>query len=120
MYSKQCLNRQETIIGPLRRREPSDDYAVGAFEQMRSELENAALHTVDESLPFTVECDVSDLAVSATLNQRGIPVAFMSKTLFGSELHYPPVEKESTAIIEAVRKWSHFLSERHFTLVTDQ
>ena len=44
----------------------------------------------------------------------------MSKTLQGSELHYPPVEKEATAIIEAVCKWRHFLAGRHFTLVTDQ
>ena len=44
----------------------------------------------------------------------------MSRTLQGRELHYPPVEKEATAIIEAVRKWRHFLAGRHFTLVTDQ
>ena len=44
----------------------------------------------------------------------------MSRTLQNSELHYPPVEKEATAIIEAVRKWSHFLSRGHFTLITDQ
>ncbi len=44
----------------------------------------------------------------------------MSRTLQGSELHYPAVEKEATAIIEAVRKWSHFLARRHFTLITDQ
>ena len=44
----------------------------------------------------------------------------MSRTLQNSELHYPPVEKEATAIIEAVRKWSHFLARRQFTLITDQ
>ena len=62
----------------------------------------------------------SDVAVSATLNLRVRPAVFISGTLSRSELHYPPVEKEATAIIEAVRKWSHFLSGRHFTLVTDQ
>ena len=67
-----------------------------------------------------VECDASDVAISAKLNQGGRPVAFMSRTLHGSELHYPAVEKEATAIIEAVRKWTHFLSRQHFTLVTDQ
>ena len=73
------------------------------------ELAKAALRSVDESLPFTVECNASDLAVSATLNQGGHPVVFMSQTLQGSEQHYPTFEKEATAIIEAVRKWSHLL-----------
>jgi len=30
------------------------------------------------------------------------------------------VKKAATAIIEAVRKWHHFLAGRHFTIVTDQ
>ena len=42
----------------------------------------------------------------------GRPVAFMSRTLHASERHHPAVEKEATAIIEAVRKWNHFLA--HF------
>ena len=44
----------------------------------------------------------------------------MSRTLQGSERHYPAFEKEATAVIGAVRKWSHLLSRNTFTLVTDQ
>ena len=55
-------------------------------------------------MPFVVECDALDVAISATLNQGGRPVAFMSRSFQGSELHYPSVEEEATAIIEAVRK----------------
>ena len=44
----------------------------------------------------------------------------MSRTLQNSELHYPPVEKGATAIIEAVRKCIHFPARRQFTLITDQ
>ena len=47
-------------------------------------------------------------------------MAFMLRTLQNSEFHYPSVEKEATAIIEAVHKWRHLLAGRHFTLVTDQ
>ena len=74
----------------------------------------------DRNVKRVVECDPSDIAISATINQKSRPVAFMSKTLHGNELHYPAVEKEATAIIDAVRKWTYFLSRQHFTLVTDQ
>ena len=44
----------------------------------------------------------------------------MSRTLQGSEIYYPAFKKEATAIIDAVRKWSHLLSRNAFTLITDQ
>ena len=46
-------------------------------------------------------------------------MAFMSRTLRGSERHYPAMEKEATAIIESVRKREHLLARRHFTILTD-
>ena len=99
---------------------PLNDSQINDFQNLKKEIAGAALQSIDENMPFVVECDASDVAISATLNQGGRPVAFMSRTLHGSELHYPAVEKEATAIIEAVRKWTHFLSRQHFTLVTDQ
>jgi len=44
----------------------------------------------------------------------------MSRNFQGSERHYAPVEKEATAIIEAIRKWKHFIVRQPFTMVTDQ
>ena len=92
---------------------------MGDFERIKKLIAKAALQAIDETLPFTVECDVSEVAVSATLNQGGRPVAFMSRSLSGSELLYPSIEKEATAIIEAVRKWNFLLMRQHFILVTD-
>ena len=99
---------------------PLDDTALNDFNGLEKEIEKAVLLSTDENLPFVVVCDASDVAISATLNQNGRPVAFMSQTFQGSEVHYPAVEKEATAIVEAVRKWSHLLSRQHFTLITDQ
>ena len=48
------------------------------------------------------------------------PVAFLSRSLNKSELHMASIEKEATAIVKAVRKWSHLLLGHHFRLVTDQ
>ena len=67
-----------------------------------------------------METDASDVAISATLNQQGRPVAFFSRTLSGSEKHHSAVEKEAYAIVEAIRKWRHYLLGTHFKLVTDQ
>ena len=37
----------------------------------------------------------------------------MSRTLSKSECNYPTVEKEAASIIEAVRKWGHYLYSRN-------
>jgi len=79
-----------------------------------------SLGVINEDDPFVVETDASDTAVSATLNQSGRPIACFSRSLNKSELHMASVEKEATAIVEAVGKWSHLLLGRHFKLVTDQ
>jgi len=44
------------------------------------------------------------VAVFATLNQGDRSAAYMSRTLQGSELNYPAVDKEALSIIEVVRQ----------------
>ena len=83
---------------------PLNEFALKSFQLLKEEWKHAALCLIDESKPFVVECDASDSAISATLNQGGRPVAFFLRTLQGSELHYPAVEKEPTTIIESIRK----------------
>ena len=58
--------------------------------------------------------------MAATLSQEGRPVAFYSKTFNKSWKVYPVVEKEALAIMEAIRRWSHYLYGKCFNLVTDQ
>ena len=64
--------------------------AIDSFNTLKGDMESA----IDEVVPFGVECDASETTLSATLNQRGRPVAFMSQTLQSSALHYPPVGRK--------------------------
>ena len=99
---------------------PLPPCVVETFEQLKKELENAALVTVDPKVQLIVETDASDEAISATLNQEGRPVAFFSRTLNRSEKNHTSVEKEAYAVIESLRKWQHYLINSHFKLITDQ
>jgi len=52
---------------------PSAGDSLTVFKSLKTELEHFALHSL-ESVPFVVERDASDIAISATLNQRRRPV----------------------------------------------
>ena len=99
---------------------PVPEEVEQSFNLLKKELENAVLVTIDPKVPLVVETDASDVAIAATLNQNERPVAFFSRTLSTSEKHYASVEKEAQAIVEACRKWRHYLIGNHFRLITDQ
>ena len=94
--------------------------AINAFNILKKCVENSVKATIDEEQTFIVETDSSEHSIAATLNQGGQPVAFFSRTLSPHELKYPSVEKEAYAIVEALKKWRHFLLGRKFVLITDQ
>ena len=54
--------------------------------------------------------DASVHAISAALSQAKHPAAFMSRTNHGSERYYPAVEKQATAMTQAVRKMGVIIS----------
>lgn len=120
-YSKFIQNFSEKILALNRNRKfPLSSVALDSFIRLKNELKDAMLVTVDPEKEFIVETDASNNCIAATLNQENRPVAFYSRTLSPSETKHHAVEKEAAAIVEALRKWRHFLLGKHFTVITDQ
>ena len=94
--------------------------AVQSIAILKESLGSVTLMAINETLPFTIETDASNVAISATLNQRGKPVAFFSRTLLAHQRKYLAIEKEALAVVEAFKHWSHLLLGHWFTIITDQ
>lgn len=62
---------------------PLDSNALAAFNNFKKKLEKVALNHIDE-ISLLVECDASEVALSATFNQAGRPETFMTRMLHGS------------------------------------
>lgn len=99
---------------------PINEEAKQMLQLLKDDLVSATLKIIDEDVPFVIETDASNNAISASLNQNNRPVAFFSRMLSKTEIRHSSIEKEAAAIVEAIRKWSQFLSGRHFTVITDQ
>ena len=97
-----------------------------AFNEIKTALTTApVLLSPDPDLPFTVDVDASDYAIGAALMQdhgNGLqPVAFESRKMLPAETRYPTHERETLAIIHALKTWRCYLESRHTTtlIVTD-
>ena len=99
---------------------PLNSEQITAFNVLKDALAFASLGHIDENIPFGLETDASNVAISAVLTQNGCPVGFHSRSFQGSELGHSSVEKEACAIIDAIRKWEHLLLGKTFTIITDQ
>ena len=94
--------------------------SITAFEDLKSCITHASMASPNDTDMLILETDASEMALSACLNQNGRPVAFFSRTLQPHERRHSSVEKEAAAIVEAIRKWRHYLVGRKFKLIIDQ
>src|SRR3954463_7821405 len=95
-----------------------------AFETLKEHLSNSPVLCIpDPNLPFTVTTDTSDFAVGAVLTQDqghgSQPVAFISRKMNPHERNYAAHEKETLAIMHALKKWRCYLEGRHFIVYSD-
>jgi hypothetical protein len=91
-----------------------------AFELLKQKLiEAPLLRTSNESLPYKVVTDASDLRLGGVLLQEGHSVAFASRKLNDAGLKYQTTEKEMLAVVHALHVWHCYLEGAEFTVCTD-
>ena len=85
-----------------------------AFDALKQELcSNSFLTYFNPKLPLVVACDASSVGVGAVLahklpSREEKPIAYASRTLSNSERNYSQNDKESLAIIFAVKHFHYF------------
>ena len=118
-------NRDETKKGS-KKRIIWDDEANDAFEAMkRALLDKLKLWLINPDKGFVLRTDAADYAVGVVLEQVGddgthVPVAFRSRVLAaGQRWTWTPREKETYAIICALRKWAGHIGLQPVVVCTD-
>jgi len=94
--------------------------ADGNFNLLKKKItENHVLTLPNFEKVFQVETDASGEAVGAVLSQEQRPIAYFSKKLNDAKKKYSSYDKEFYTIVQALKKWRHYLLPKEFILYSD-
>ena len=94
---------------------------TAAFNQLKHKLTSAPVLALPNfSLPFQLETDASGTVLGAVLMQQNRPIAYFSKSLGPKSAALSTYEKEALAILEALKKWRHYVVGNELHIKTDQ
>jgi hypothetical protein len=82
-------------------------------------MEQPFLVLPDFQKTFQVKCDASIFAIRTVLSQEDRPIAYFSEKMNEAKLKYSTYDKEFYAIIQALKKWRHYLIPKEFVLYSD-
>jgi hypothetical protein len=74
---------------------------------------------LDFSKTFQVRCDMSGFAIGAVLSQDDRSITYFSEKLNEAKIKYSTYDKEFYAVIQALKKWRHYLVPKEFFLYSD-
>ena len=74
---------------------------------------------LDFSKQFQVICNASGFTIGAVLSQDNMTISYFSETLNDAKKNYSTYDKEFYAIIQALKKWRHYLVLKKFVLYSD-
>ena len=118
-FSSVCNAMTETMRGDKKEFKWTHG-ADNSFETLKQKVaELPVLALPDFNKVFQVECDASGSAIGAVLSQEGKPVAFFSEKLNDAKRKYSVYDQEFYAIVQALKKWRHYLMPKEFVLYTD-
>jgi hypothetical protein len=90
------------------------------FKLLKEKItEQPVLVLPDFSKKFQVRCDASGFAIGVVLSQDNIPVAYFSEKLNEAKINYSTYDKEFYSVIQALKKWRHYLVQKVFVLYSD-
>nr|XP_017233486.1 PREDICTED: uncharacterized protein LOC108207560 [Daucus carota subsp. sativus] len=124
-YYRKFVQHYGTIARPLTNLLQKDSFhwneeATKAFQALKKAMASTpVLRLPDFTKEFTIESDACNSGIGAVLTQEGQPLAYFSKALGIKGQAMSTYEKELMALVAAVKKWSSYLMDKHFTIKTD-
>jgi hypothetical protein len=94
--------------------------AEQSFNLLKQNItEQPILVLPDFQKTFQVKCDASGFAIGAVLSQEDKPITYFSEKLNEAKEKYSTYDKVFYAVIQALKKWRHYLVPREFILYSD-
>uniref|UniRef100_A0A8R7PAR9 Reverse transcriptase domain-containing protein n=1 Tax=Triticum urartu TaxID=4572 RepID=A0A8R7PAR9_TRIUA len=92
-----------------------------AFHTLKQAMTTCPILAVrDFSVPFTIEADACATGIGAVIMQKGKPLAYLSQSLGPKSAAQSIYEKEAMDILEALKKWRHYVWGNKLIIKTDQ